>query len=164
MGECGRPRGETKQEHQFVSGYRLPAQRAGGVTNGSHTYIVPLARIAVAALWLCVASAAFAQQAQRSFESLWEEATAGLHRATELDGYTVVEQGVAYYYFTKPGHYAHPAVVRRALAERDGRFFIDTQGWSFATEPNQPGFRRWLEEFRVLNQQTMEKLEQQQQQ
>ena len=138
----------------------LPRAAPRGDRGGAEAGMTVLARLVAAALWLCFASAASAQQAQRSFESLWEEATTGMHRITELDGYKVVERGDTYYYFTEEGHYAHPGVVRRALAEREGRFFIDTQGWSFASEPNQPGFARWLDEFRELNRQTMEALEQ----
>jgi hypothetical protein len=110
------------------------------------------------------AGAAVAQVEEETFESLWERATAMPHTITERDGFTMVETGDAFYYFTKEGHYAHPSVVRRGLAERNGRFFVDTQGWSFAAEPGQPGFKRWLEEFMALNRQMMEALEQQQQQ
>ena len=112
----------------------------------------------------CAASAAFAQADKETFESLWRKATAVPHTVTERDGFTMVETEGAFFYFTKEGHYAHPSVVRRGLAERNGRFFVDTQGWSFAAEPGQPGFKRWLEEFVALNRQMMEALERQQQQ
>ena len=121
-----------------------------------------LARIV--ALTLCLASAtAPAQEERKSFQSLWSEATAGAYTITEFDDYTMIEQGNAYYYFTKEGHYAHPGVIRRALEHSNGRFFIDTQGWSFAAEGGQPGFQRWLEEAKKLNRKILEAIEQKRQ-
>jgi hypothetical protein len=119
------------------------------------------AMIAVAVL--CMAGAALAQADKETFEGLWKKATAVPHSVTERDGFTMVEIEGAFFYFTKEGHYAHPSVVRRGLAERNGRFLVDTQGWSFAAEAGQPGFKRWLEEFMALNRQMMQALEQQQQ-
>ena len=97
----------------------LPRAAPRGDRGGAEAGMTMLARIVAAALWLCLVSAASAQQEQKTFASLWEEATTGMHRITELDGYKVVERGNAYYYFTEEGHYAHPGVVRRALAERE---------------------------------------------
>ena len=107
------------------------------------------------------AGAAVAQVEKETFEGLWGRATALPHTVTERDGFAMVETGNTFYYFTREGHYAHPSVVRRALAERNGRFFVDTQGWSFAAEAGQPGFKRWLEEFMTLNREMMQALEQQ---
>lgn len=118
----------------------------------------------VAALTLCIAAAATsAQQERKSFDSLWNEATTGNHTITEFDDYTMVDKGDAYYYFTKEGHYAHPGVILRALEQRNGRFFIDTQGWSFAAEGGQPGFQRWLEEAKALNRKILEAIDEQRQ-
>jgi len=118
----------------------------------------------VAALGIgLTASAATAQDERKTLQSLWDEATTGVHTIVEFDDYTMVDRGNAYYYFTKEGHYAHPGVIRRALVETDGRFFIDTQGWSFASEGGQPGFQRWLEEAKELNRKILEAIEQQRQ-
>jgi hypothetical protein len=106
------------------------------------------------------ASAAIAQDERKNLQSLWDEATTGVHTIVEYDDYTMVDRGNAYYYFTKEGHYAHPGVIRRALVEANGRFFIDTQGWSFAPEGGQPGFQRWLEEAKELNRKILEAIEQ----
>jgi len=117
---------------------------------------------AIFAALLATPAPAPAQERPRdTFESLWRKATAGDHTITEYEGYTMIEVGNAYYYFTKPGHYAHPGVVRRTLAERDGRFFVETEGWSFAEKAGQPGFERWLGEFKELNRRMMEYIEQQ---
>ena len=97
-----------------------------------------------------IATAAFAQH-KATFESLWNDATSGQYVLTEFDYYTRVQSGAAFYYFTKPGHEAHPGVVRRALAKNNQQYFIDTQGWSFAKEAGQPGFKKWLAEFDLLN-------------
>lgn len=110
---------------------------------------------------ILIATAAIAQP-KDTFESLWNDATSGQYVLTEFDDYTRVQSGAAFYYFTKPGHEAHPGVVRRALAKNNQQYFIDTQGWSFAEEAGQPGFKKWLAEFDLLNRQMMEALQQQQ--
>lgn len=97
--------------------------------------------VLLVALATLVATAAIAQT-KRSFDSLWSEATAGQHTLTDYGDYTMVEAGDVYWYFTKAAHEAHPGVIRRALAENNGRFFLDTQGWSFSEEAGQPGFKR----------------------
>ena len=117
--------------------------------------------VIIAIVAACAATAAVAQVEKETFESLRERATALPHTVTERDGFTMIETGNTFYYFTSEGHYAHPSVVRRALSERNGRFFVDTQGWSFAAEAGQPGFKRWLEEFMALNRQMMQAMEQQ---
>jgi len=48
----------------------------------------------------------------------------------EQDGWTIVadresDTVQALWSFTPPGHPAHPAVVKRIVAERDGRVFLD---------------------------------------
>ena len=106
-----------------------------------------------------MATAASAAEEKRSFESLWTEATAGEHSLTDYGDYTMVDAGDVFWYFTKVGHPAHPGVVRRALKQNNGRFFIDTQGWSFAAEPGQPGFKRWLANFDALNRKLIEALQ-----
>jgi hypothetical protein len=121
-----------------------------------------LLRAAIIALVVAfAASTAAAQVEKETFEGLWKKATALPHAVTERDGFTMVETEGAFYYFSKEGHYAHPSVVRRGLAERNGQFFVDTQGWSFAAEAGQAGFKRWLAEFVALNREMMEALEQQ---
>jgi len=118
----------------------------------------------IVALSLGLAAAATsAQEARKTSESLWKEATTGAYTITEFDDYTMVDKGDAYYYFTKEGHYAHPGVIRRALEEANGRFFIDTQGWSFAAEGGQPGFQRWLDEAKALNRKILEAIDRERQ-
>jgi hypothetical protein len=122
----------------------------------------PLRLVVLAVTAALVATTAFAQE-KRSFESLWSEATRGQHKVTDYGDYTMIDAGDVFWYFTKAGHDAHPGVVRRALEQRGEQVFIDTQGWSFASEPGQPGFKRWLAEFDVLNKRVMQALEQRRQ-
>jgi hypothetical protein len=112
--------------------------------------------VATVALMVTAASAA---EEKRSFASLWAEATAREHSLTDYGDYTMVDAGDVFWYFTKAGHPAHPGVVRRALKQNNGRFFIDTQGWSFAAEPGQPGFKHWLANFDALNRRLIEALQ-----
>lgn len=121
-------------------------------------------RAAIIAVIVAFAASTAAAQEKETFEGLWKKATAVPHTVTERDGFTMVETEGAFYYFSKEGHYAHPSVVRRGLAERNGQFFVDTQGWSFAAEAGQPGFKRWLAEFMALNREMMQALEQQKKQ
>jgi hypothetical protein len=120
-----------------------------------------LLQAAIIAVVVAFAAGTTAAQEKETFEGLWKRATALPHTVTERDGFTMVEAGNTFYYFTKDGHYAHPSVVRRGLAKRNGQFFVDTQGWSFASEPGKPGFKRWLAEFMDLNRQMMQAVEQQ---
>ena len=96
--------------------------------------------IILAAVAALIATSASAQH-KRSFENLWSEATAGQHTLTDYGDYTMVDRGDVFWYFTKPGHDAYPSVVRRALTQKNGRFFIDTQGWSFAAEGGPAGLQ-----------------------
>ena len=118
-------------------------------------------RLVILAAVAALISTAASAQHKRSFESLWGEATAGEHALTEYGDYTMVDRGDVFWYFTKSDHDAYPGVVRRALTQKNGRFFIDTQGWSFAAEAGQPGFKRWLAEFETLNRRLIQALEKQ---
>jgi hypothetical protein len=50
----------------------------------------------------------------------------------------------AIYTFTKPGHGAHPSVVRRGAGQRDGKVYIDTTG---VTAADRSAFEKWFAVF-----------------
>jgi hypothetical protein len=118
-------------------------------------------RVLLAVLVSALLSVSASRAENETYESLWSEATGPGHAVTDYDGFTMVETGGVFYYFTKPENDAHPGVIRRALVERDGRFFVEMNGWSFGSDAEQPAFRRWMAEFEALNRQMIESLEQQ---
>jgi hypothetical protein len=50
----------------------------------------------------------------------------------------------AIYAFTKPGHPAHPSVVRRGVGQRDGKVYIETTG---VTAAGRSTFENWFAVF-----------------
>lgn len=80
---------------------------------------------------------------------LWDEVTAKPGAEVDILRGSPVAQVVladerAVYYFTKPPHPAHPAVVKRAVVERDRAAADATEGW---TAGSNEAFQRWLETF-----------------
>lgn len=71
----------------------------------------------------------------------------------EHPGFTMViePRGLRIHYFTKPGHFAHPGVVRRSVVQDAGGISIQTEGQSFASTARQDDFKRWLAQFRELD-------------
>ena len=47
----------------------------------------------------------------------------------------------AIYTFTKPGHAAHPSLVRRGVGQRDGKVYIETTG---VTAADRNAFENWF--------------------
>jgi hypothetical protein len=97
------------------------------------------------------------------FVELWRQATrpAGT-TITEYPDFTMVKSkdGLTYYYFTKSNHFAHPGVVKRAMTRNpDGGWSQKIDGTSFAANRNDPGFLRWLEQFKELTRRMKQDIE-----
>jgi len=60
------------------------------------------------------------------------------------------------WYFTKPGHPAHPGVIKRYVFEDAQGVKIGQQGWSFASDAAQPAFKTFLAQIRALDEQMKE--------
>jgi len=60
------------------------------------------------------------------------------------------------WYFTKPGHPAHPGVIQRAVVQIADGVGIHEEGWSFASDAAQPAFKTFLAQIRALDQQMKE--------
>ncbi len=73
---------------------------------------------------------------------------------TEFPDYTKVEvpDRQTTYFLTKPGHYAHPAALGRALfPQPDGsKIPAFTTSWPYALEEAPEPIRRWVEELSAL--------------
>jgi hypothetical protein len=73
---------------------------------------------------------------------------------TEFPDFTMVEDNAAFavYYFTKLGHYAHPAAVQRLIVEEAGAIVVRYATWPYEGPKGAPGgFIRWMEEFAELD-------------
>jgi hypothetical protein len=124
--------------------------------------------LGVHALFVCVCVAAtltlpavmHAAPSQPSYDhpkfvELWRQATRPIGAAiTEYPDFTLVKvnNGLILYYFTKPNHFAHPGiVVRTATRNFDGSWTHKINGASFAARRDDPGFLKWLEQFKELD-------------
>ena len=66
-------------------------------------------------------------------------------RVTEEDQEIRIDaDGSAIYTFTKPGHPAHPSMVRRGVGQRDGKVYIETTGVTAAATA---AFEAWFAVF-----------------
>jgi hypothetical protein len=72
---------------------------------------------------------------------------------TEFPDFTMVDDrtALATYYFTKPGHYAHPAAVRREMVEEGGAYLMRYMTWPNAGPDAPAGLLKWMEEFAELD-------------
>ena len=115
----------------------------------------PLLLVVVATLF-----ATPAWSAQPSFEGLWREATRARHSKNEFSDFTLIRTapGLVYYYFTKAGHPAHPAVVKRTLSQDGDAWTISERGWSFGSKASQPAMKRWMAQFEELDRRMAEEL------
>ena len=103
-------------------------------------------------------------QQHPSYESLWAEATKQPDaKIAEFPDFTMVvsADGLTYYYFTKPSHFAHPGVIKRYVVEENGQVFVREHGWSFGDDSSQPAFQRWLDQFKELDRKMAEQMRQQ---
>jgi hypothetical protein len=78
---------------------------------------------------------------------------------TEYPDFTIVEDraNLTVLYFTKPGHYAHPASVARMVVEENGAVLVRYAVWPYETPQSAPAsFQRWMAEFAELDRQMRE--------
>jgi hypothetical protein len=105
-------------------------------------------------LLTCLVISPLRAEQRPSYESLWAEAT-GQANAEIIDypDFTMVKSGdgLTYYYFTKPSHFAHPGVVKRFVSQQNGTWVVTEKGWSFGADDAQPAFQKWLEQFKELD-------------
>lgn len=125
------------------------------------TRILPVLLLACA-LWTCPRSRAqddlqpndeFARQTVIGYASVGEalealKAKPGVNIVTKPDGWVIATEPTVYaqWSFTPEGHYAHPAVVRRTIQQRqDGEVHFDTAALCGA---DKPACDRLMAEFR----------------
>jgi len=71
-------------------------------------------------------------------------------KASEQQGWLIVEQMPVMWSFAPAGHEAYPAAVKRTVVQRDGRIDIDM---SVLCEAPKPACDRLVESFKGLNEQ-----------
>jgi hypothetical protein len=109
-------------------------------------------------------SAAASAEGRPSYQSLWATATQkpGCTPADYPDLVVVTcREELTLWYFTKPGHPAHPGVIKRTIVLENGVWNAYEHGYSFASDEAQPAFKRWLAEIVDLDRQMREALEKQ---
>lgn len=93
-------------------------------------------------------------QCNRGFEPLKQEiiSTPGITPLSANVEFEAFEDSANYivYTFTKPGHYAHPAIIRRAIVKSGGALHIATTACCYNTKEN---CTRLLKEFKALDSQ-----------
>jgi uncharacterized protein DUF4019 len=97
-----------------------------------------------------------------TFQSLWEAVAHAPDCAKRDDVDLVIvacDKSQAVWYFTKPGHPAHPGVVeRQATRDAKGAVGVSENGWSFAPDAAQPAFKTFIAQIRALDRQMMTSL------
>ena len=95
-----------------------------------------------------------------SYEGLWREATQARHSAHQFADFILIRSadGLVFYYFTKAGHLAHPAVVKRVASQNGGAWTFSERGWSFGSDASQPAMRRWMAQFEELDRKMAEEI------
>ncbi len=84
---------------------------------------------------------------KEKWDSMWQEVTSATGSAVIDEGtsYRVdVPDEMAVYFFTKPNHTAHPAVVKRSVATEGQSIELKTQAWVAGSKKE---FEAWFEGF-----------------
>ena len=118
------------------------------------------AGVALAISFLLVRPAA--SDTHPTFQSLWA-AIAHAPDCTKRDDVDLVivacDKSQSVWYFTKPGHPAHPGVVERQVTrDAKGAVSVSENGWSFAPDAAQPAFKTFIGQIRALDRQMMTSL------
>jgi hypothetical protein len=92
-----------------------------------------------------LAAASVAPAGTMSFQDYLNEMHKPGRTVKEFPNFTMIvtDDGLKYYYFTKPNHPAHPGVIIRTIDSQS----LDTEGHSFAPDAAQPAFKAWMCQF-----------------
>ena len=134
-----------------------------GVIHGMPTLkaVTPVARFGVLVFSLAAGATTGHAQSTIGYASVAaaRQAVAATPGATisQQGGWLIVEDKAArsLWSFVPNDHEAYPAAVKRTVAQRDGRAFIDM---SILCEAPKPACDRLAESFRALNEQTIQNL------
>jgi len=123
----------------------------------THTAIaVALALLAAPAAFAAAPTPGNTPPPQPTFDALWRSITQnpGCPVTTTPTFYVVQCKGeLILWYFTKPGHPAHPAVIKREMVMKDGAVTAHEEGWSFGSDRTQSPFKAWLAQISDLDRQ-----------
>jgi hypothetical protein len=112
-----------------------------------------------AGLAMCILAWPTLADAQSTYQSFWAQATAdpGCKSTDHVDFTSVsCDRDKTFWYFTKPNHPAHPAVIKRVITrESDGSWTTHEDGHWFAGSTG-PAFNAWFAQIKDLDRQMHE--------
>jgi hypothetical protein len=112
----------------------------------------------LAGVLLCVAGGATAED-HPTYQGLLDAVTQSAD-CTPQDRVTLVLYTCGktqdLWYFTRPGHPAHPGVIHRFLTADSNGTKVSERGWSFAPDAAQPAFKTLLAQIKALDAQMKE--------
>jgi hypothetical protein len=107
---------------------------------------------------LCTATGAYSADEHPTYQSLLDTVTGA--GCTPQDHVTLVlytcDKTQDLWYFTQPGHPAHPGVIHRFLTSDSNGTSVSERGWSFAPDTAQPAFKTLLAQIKALDAQMKE--------
>lgn len=106
-------------------------------------------------------------QERPTYDQLWEQISGNSGcTPTEQPDFTMFacKADRALWYFTKPNNPAHPGVIKRVVVSDGKGVVIQTNGWSFASEADQPKFKEWLDHFKALDERARQEMQRRAQQ
>ncbi|HEX3810302.1 MAG TPA: hypothetical protein VHW02_11460 [Rhizomicrobium sp.] len=97
-----------------------------------------------------------------AFQTLWDALARDPDcKPSQFPDFILVtcERERTFWYFTKPNHPAYPGIVKRYLVEKDGAWYAQEEGHSFAADAAQPAFKLWLAQIADLDRQAQESIQ-----
>jgi hypothetical protein len=91
-----------------------------------------------------------------TFQSMWAEAnSAGDCQQTDDGTYLelVCGSGTIHWYFTKPGHPAHPAVIKRVISYKPNGAWSTSEHGNFFAGSSAEAFKAWFAQIEGLDHQ-----------
>src|SRR6201992_965298 len=99
--------------------------------------------------------ALFARMGGALLQGMWDDIAARADCSkTDYPKLTMFtcDGGTTLWYFTRPGHAAHPGVIERSfITDADGGTSVQEDGRSFGDAAAQPAFKAWLDSFVALD-------------
>ena len=116
-----------------------------------------LGALVAGALLLFFAATPSPAEERATYQRLLDQVTAAPDCTQQLDVDLLIvtcDKTYDIWYFTQPGHPAHPGVIRHYITQGpQGAGSAATRGWSFAQDAAQPAFKTFLAQIGALDEQ-----------
>ncbi len=116
--------------------------------------------IILVAMMISTAAPVRSAEQASTYNDFWREARKGKHSAIRYKDFTLVikQDGKLLYYITRPGHFAHPGVLKRT-AETDGENRrYSNQVWFFTPDKGDREKQRWVAQAERLDRELANKI------